>query len=100
MPVGTFIELTLCWISLKEDSAIIPLSIQTFFRKYLALPKNKLCMGSTMAIRGASKYGSLTKTEYRQPDSDSFFSSSLKLVALSKLREVRLCSVPVLGGQL
>ena len=45
------------------------------FRKCFAVPRNKLCIGSTTKNLGALKYGNLIKTEWRHPRSDSSCSS-------------------------
>lgn len=49
------------------------------FTTCFSVPRNKLCMGSITSILIGSKYGSFIKTEYRQPNSDSFFAGAVFL---------------------
>lgn len=64
------------------------------FKKCLAEPRNKLCMGSIICILGASKYGSLSSTLYRQPNSLSRYWRSVFVLIFSKLRASSTCFKP------
>ena len=47
----------------------------------LAVPRRRLCMGSTIHIRMGLKYGRLRRTEYRQPLSRSILFCSASVFA-------------------
>ena len=55
--------------------------LEFFLKNELAVPMNKLCIGSKMENRTMSTYGSFNNTEYRAPILDS---SSARAVGVER----------------
>ena len=63
------------------------------------VPRNRLCIGSTVSIVGGSMYGKSSNIEYLQPNSDSFLALAVFVWHFKTSLTLLRCIWLVLGGQ-